>query len=202
MPNGAIAFRQLSEYPADAIHAERRDAASPNPGPRPKPPNQHSVPKPLIVTSAPEPKLEQPHDLPLGQPRGYIQNDWGDICWYKQTTIQRIQYFQTIPNKTATLILDKSSCMKNGALAQDGNKMLINNSISRPYSHPDAKFLTRVDELYKTKLFQLRGQCIQSATYSIIGVIVEYHEANDSIYMVKHAPSAGHCSNQPVTKFD
>ena len=140
--------------------------------------------------------------LPLGQPKGYIQNDRGGKCWYTQTTAQRTQYFQSIPNKTATLVFDDPLCMKQSEIGQQANMMMINNTITRPYSHPDAKFMTNPDELFKTSLLQVRGQCIQSATYPSMGVLVEYHQANASIHTVKHAPSLGRCSNQPVTKFE
>jgi len=147
-------------------------------------------------------QLSAAQGLPLGQPKGYIQNDRGGKCWYTQTTEQRVQYFQTSPNKTATLVFDDPLCMKQSEVGQQANMMMINNTITHPYSHPDAKFQTRVSELFKTSLFQVRGQCIQSATYPSIGVLVEYHQANASIHTVKHAPSVGRCSNQPVTKFE
>lgn len=204
MPNGSIIFQQLSECAADAVHAEQRATALPNPGPRPKPPSANPVAASIIATQTPNPQPEQdqPRGLPLGQPRGYISNDWGDKCWFKQTTVQRIKYFQTAPNKTATLIFDDPRCMKKSELGQDANKMMINNFITNPYASGGAAFQTRASELYKTSLFQIRGQCIQSATFGLIGVAVEYHEANGSIYMVKHAPSVGRCSNTPVTKFE
>lgn len=202
MPNGTIIFRQISTCPADAVKAEQRDSALPNPGAKPQlPPVGHQPPPSVAPVPVQDAELTPPGRA-LGQSRGYIHNDAGAKCWYSQTTEQRTQYFQTLPNKTATLTFDNPRCMMPSELGLNANIMLINSVITRPYSHAGARFQTRVSDLFKTSLFQVRGQCIQSATYPIIGVLVEYHQANGSIYMVKHAPSAGRCSNLPVTKLE
>lgn len=136
------------------------------------------------------------------QPKGFIQNDQGGQCWYTQVTTRGAIYFHSIPGTTSTLTFDDPMCMKEGALGQDVNKMLINIIIARNYSHSNANYKTRPGEMYKTSVLQMRGQCIQSATYPSIGVLVEYHQNKSAIYMVKHSASAGRCSNTAVTNIN
>jgi hypothetical protein len=75
----------------------------------------------------------------------------------------------------------------------DTNKMLINNIISKWYSHADAAFQTRKSELYATSVLQVRGQCMQSEKYPAAGVVVEYKTNENSIFQVRHALSVGAC---------
>lgn len=109
-------------------------------------------------------------------------------------------YFHSdgITGNSATLIFDDRMCMSDGrtGLGLDVNKMMINNIITRSYSHSDAKFQTRVQEMYPTSLLQVKGSCIQSKTYPLIGVTVDYIIQEGSITQVVHGASAGGCKQQ------
>lgn len=128
--------------------------------------------------------------------KGYISNDEGKKCWYKQTAKNSDKYFhKSLTSNTHTLQFDDSKCMADSGLGLGINKMMINNIITRSYSHDDAAFQTRSEELFKGSLLQTKGQCIQSKTYEIIGVTVDYIINNKSITKVIHGASAGSCSN-------
>lgn len=134
------------------------------------------------------------------QLKGYIQNDNGEKCWYTQITTEADTYFHSdgITSNTSTLTFDDPTCMTDGGtgLGLDVNKMMINNIITRPYSHNDADFQTRVSEMFPTSVLQIRGQCIQSKKYPIIGVTVDYIINNGSITQVKHGTAGGGCSGR------
>ena len=134
------------------------------------------------------------------QPKGYIQNHKGEKCWYTQITTEAATYFHSdgITSNTSTLTFDNPTCMADDgeSFLLDVNKMMINNVITRPYSHSDANFQTRVSELLPTSLLQIKGQCIQSKKYPLIGVTIDYIIRNRSITQVKHGPAAGGCKNQ------
>ena len=73
--------------------------------------------------------------------------------------------------------------------------MMINNVISRWYSHPDARFGTRVAEMHKGSLLQKRGRCMQSATYPAVGIAVDYSIKNKSITGVVHGSTIQGCKD-------
>lgn len=129
------------------------------------------------------------------QPKGYIGNHTGAKCWYTQGVSPDAQYFHKIPGKSYQLKFDDPQCMKASGLDVDGNKMMISNVIARYYSHSDAKFMTRPSEVMRTSLLQVKGACIQSATYPSIGFAIEFQMAGSSIQGVRHATTAGQCSN-------
>ena len=85
--------------------------------------------------------------------------------------------------------------MSDKGLGLDVNKMMINNIISRWYSHRDAKFQTRVSEMFNGSLMQKKGKCIQSKTYPLIGITVDYLIENNSITGVIHGSSIQGCKN-------
>jgi len=130
-----------------------------------------------------------------GQPRGYISNESGKNCAYIQITTQGVKYFHSIPGNYSRLTFDDPACMKDTGLGLDINKMMINNILARWYSHPNAAFATLPSQLRRTSVLQVRGQCMQSATYPIIGVAIEYHIMGNSITSVSHAATAGGCVN-------
>ncbi|AKJ93876.1 hypothetical protein TVD_00195 [Thioalkalivibrio versutus] len=79
-------------------------------------------------------------------------------------------------------------------VGMDTNLMMINNIISRWYSHRDADFKTRADELYPGSMMQKRGYCIQSNKYPAIGITVDYEIRDASIVRVKHGSSVQGCT--------
>ena len=83
--------------------------------------------------------------------------------------------------------------MSDNGLSLDINKMMINNIISYWYSHSDAKFQTHVSEMFNGSLMQKKGKCIQSKTYPLIGVMVDYFIENNSITGVIHGSSIQGC---------
>jgi len=128
--------------------------------------------------------------------KGYISNEQGEKCWYKQTLENKGRYFIEIATShTRTLIFDDPKCMANNGLGLGINKMMINNIITSPYSHNDAAFQTHAEELFMGSLFQTKGQCIQSKTYASVGVMVDYLVENDSIIKVVHAMAIEGCTN-------
>lgn len=131
------------------------------------------------------------------QPRGQIQNNEGDQCWYTQIEKESDFFIDQLDEtKIRVLTFDDPGCMHKGDLGQPGldiNKTMINNIITRRYSHSDANFQTRVRELYPTSMMQRQGLCIQSETYSSIGVMVYYVIKNNSINRVFHSYSLQGC---------
>lgn len=129
--------------------------------------------------------------------KGYIANDQGKKCWYKQKTNKSNNYFhKSITSNTQIITFDDPKCMKDSGLGLGINKMMINNIISRPYSHSDAQFQTRENELFNSSLLQIKGYCIQSKTYSAIGVTVDYFIKGNSITGAIYGQSANGCSNK------
>ena len=128
--------------------------------------------------------------------KGYVQNDQGEKCWYTQTVDSKSNYFHSALTATVgTIRFDVATCMSDSGIGLETNKMMINNVISRWYSRSDAKFMTRASELFKGSTLQERGQCMQSRTYSAIGIVVDYQIKGDSIIGVKHGPSLQGCKN-------
>ncbi len=128
------------------------------------------------------------------QPRGHIFNVDGEKCTFQQSTASE-SYFHSIPANTGTLVFDVPTCMSTEGLSEDVNKMMIANFITRPYSHSDAAFQTRVSEFRNSSALQTRGVCIQSATYPTIGVVAEFQSEDGFIVSVKHAMSVQGCIN-------
>ena len=128
--------------------------------------------------------------------KGYIQNDQGQKCWYKQTIKENNTYFYSSLKDTNCIItFDNPNCMSDSGLGQEVNIMMINNIISRWYSHRDANFQTRNSELFSGSMFQEKGKCIQSKKYPIIGITVDYLIRNNSITGVIHGSSVQGCTN-------
>lgn len=135
-------------------------------------------------------------DVDKFQRKGYIQNDNGDKCWYTQQVDSQSKYFHgTLTGYAGIIKFDDANCMSDHGIGLDTNKMMINNLISRWYSHSDAKFKTRASELYKGSALQKKGQCMQSGTYATIGITVDYIVENDSIVEVRHGASVQGCTN-------
>ncbi len=85
--------------------------------------------------------------------------------------------------------------MSDNGLGLDVNKMMINNIISKWYSHSDADFQTRVSEMFNGSPLQKKGKCIQSKKYPIIGITVDYLIKGNSITGVIHGSSVQGCTN-------
>jgi hypothetical protein len=128
--------------------------------------------------------------------KGYVQNDNGTKCWYTQKVDNNSKHFHQSEDLVGTvgiITFDDSGCMSDSGGGLGANKMMINNVISRWYSHSDANFGTRDQELYSTSALQKVGKCMQSATYPIIGITVDYVEQENSISKVYHGSSIGGC---------
>ena len=131
-----------------------------------------------------------------GQKKGYIQNDRGDKCWYTQVLKEKNTYFHKgLTGTNGVITFDDPVCMSDDGLGLEFNKGMINNAISRWYSHRDAKFQTRTSEMFSGSFRQVRGGCIQSKTYTTIGITVDYFIKNNSIIGVIHGSSVGECTN-------
>lgn len=129
------------------------------------------------------------------QPKGYINNIDGEECWFTQITSKE-SYFHNIPGNTGNLVFDDPTCMAADDLSMGVNQMMISNFIVRPYSHDDAMFQTRPGEFFSSSDLQVRGICIQSATYPGIGVVAEFQVREGFILGVKHAWALQGCKNK------
>ena len=131
------------------------------------------------------------------QPKGFIQNDRGEKCLYTQTTQSNSTYFHgSLKGRIGTITFEVPGCMSGKELGLDVNKMMINNVLSRWYSHADAAFKTRTDDLQPSSLMQMKGQCIQSAKYPVIGITVDYEVTNSSIVRVRHGSAVQGCTSK------
>lgn len=124
---------------------------------------------------------------------GFIRNGRGEECWYTQIIDRNNTYFHDILNTIGILTFDDLTCMSDSEFDQSINILMINNIITLWYSHDDAYFKTRYDELYPGSRWQKRGYCIQSRTYSEIGITVDYEIINESIVTVRHGYSIEGC---------
>lgn len=127
------------------------------------------------------------------QPSGHIFNVEGEKCVFTQSTANE-KFFHDLDAQTGTLVFSDKTCMKTGGAAGEVNAMMIRNFIAKPYSHDDAKFLTRNQEIREGSTLQKRGKCIQSETYSNVGVVFELVQDNDRILSVKHALALQGCN--------
>ncbi len=69
----------------------------------------------------------------------------------------------------------RSTCMSDSGVGLFVNKMMINNTISKWYSHSVAAFQTRESEMFNGSELQKKGKCIQSKKYPLIGITVDYY---------------------------
>lgn len=133
-----------------------------------------------------------------GLKRGYIQNDEGDKCWYTQVVKKNNTYFHgSLKGANGILTFDSPTCMSDSGtgLGLNLNAMMINNIISRWYSHSDADFQTHASEMFNGSLLQKKGRCIQSRKYPIIGITVDYFITDKNITGVIHGHSIQGCTN-------
>lgn len=128
------------------------------------------------------------------QPRGHIFNIDGEKCNFTQTTAAE-SYLHSLNANTGYLKFDDPRCMSAKGLALDVNKMMIANFIAKPYAQPDAAFQTRLGEFRNGSALQVRGICIQSATYPTMAVVAEFQIRAGYISGVKHAIAIQGCSN-------
>jgi hypothetical protein len=128
---------------------------------------------------------------------GFISNDAGEKCWYTQTKKEQNAHFHgQFKGTNWIIVFDEKTCMGDSGLGLDVNKMMINNIVSKWYSHSDAKFATRASEMYSGSLMQEKGECIQSKTYPMIGITVDYLIDNESITGVVHGASIQGCTKE------
>lgn len=126
------------------------------------------------------------------QRKGHIVNVDGEMCRFTQTTVSEA-YLHSIPANTGNLVFDDPRCMNATDVALLVNQSMIAGFITRGYSQPDANFQTEVGMFKSSSLLQVRGICIQSAKYPIIGVVAEFRIEDDHITGVKHAMSVQGC---------
>ncbi len=123
--------------------------------------------------------------------RGYIMNENGDKCWYRQNIVQADNYFHSkITANTRHLTFDHPACMEE----TDINKTQINNIVTRGYGRSDVIYAVHAEEMYPKSELQERGYCIKAKNYPIPAVAVDYVIETGNIIGVKHAMSFG-CKN-------
>lgn len=125
--------------------------------------------------------------------RGFISNDAGEKCWYRQEIIPDAIYFHgdSIATTIGEIVFDDPQCMSDSGEGLDATKTMINEVISAWYSHPDADFDTK--NLRKAGLHQEVGRCIQSRSYTAIAITIDYVVSNQSITKVVHGPALEGC---------
>jgi len=108
--------------------------------------------------------------------KGYINNSYGDKCQYTQKIIRENRYFYgNNTQHVGLLTFDNPTCMTaTSKIDKTTNMMLINRTISRWYSHPDAKFKTHPNDVSEPRKIAKNGFCIQSATYPMMGINIDY----------------------------
>jgi len=126
--------------------------------------------------------------------KGYVQNQTEEKCWYKQKTDETNKYFFGIDNIVGIMTFNDPQCMSDTlGVGLDINKMMINNVISKWYSHDDTEFQTHTDEMYFRSPMQKEGKCIQSKKYKGIGIAIDYLTTNGSITKVIHGQTIDGC---------
>ena len=132
-----------------------------------------------------------------GNLAGFIQNGEGTKCTYFQLPTEdesESYFFDSLTGADTVMVFDDSSCMDfSDELARTLNIMMINNVISNWYSHPDAAFMTREEDLRTASFMQKRGYCLQSRTYSSQAILVDYLVLDGKLAMVVHNVSVGAC---------
>ena len=130
--------------------------------------------------------------------KGFINNDDGRECWYKQIEKKNSRYFygKKLTANTRILTFDKPDCMSNAEFGDFVNIHQINNIISKLYSHNDAAWMSEKEQLRSGSLWQKQGQCIQSRQYPNIGIVVFYHVKKNSIVAVSHAMAISGCNEK------
>ncbi len=125
--------------------------------------------------------------------RGFIANDAGEKCWYRQTVTHDALYFHgdAISGTIGEMVFDDPRCMRDTGQGLDANKVRINEVIATWYSHPDADFDT--ENLHNFGLYQEVGKCMQSRSYAAIAVAIDYVVSDGSIVKVVHGPTLEGC---------
>jgi len=125
--------------------------------------------------------------------RGYIENEAGMKCWYRQDIIKNATHFHgpNIASTVGEMTFDDPACMTGTGNALDANKSLVNKVLATWYSHPDADFDT--ENLRKTSLYQEVGECMQAKSYAAIGIAIDFVIENGSIVKVFHGPTLEGC---------
>lgn len=125
--------------------------------------------------------------------KGFIGNDAGEQCGYKQKVISDALHFHgdAISTTIGEIVFDDPQCMRDSGDGLDANKALINKVLATWYSHPDADFDT--ENLHESSLYQEVGVCMQSRSYAAIGIAIEYVVSDQSIVRVFHGPTLEGC---------
>lgn len=135
-----------------------------------------------------------------GNAIGYILNDAGKECFYVQngTDVDSDSYFYegSTYSEDTLLVFDDPQCMTPTLpVGMSLHQEEINRVITPWYSNPDANFQTEPEQLRRKSDFQVRGWCIQSKTYPLIGVMIDYFADEQSIVAVVHSLAASGCNN-------
>jgi hypothetical protein len=127
--------------------------------------------------------------------KGFITNAAGERCSYQQKVVSGARHFHgdAIASTNGEIVFDDPQCMKDAGEGLDANKTMINETISKWYSHADANFDTK--NLRRSSLAQEVGQCMQSKRFAAIGVVLDYEISDGSIVKVYHGPALEGCLN-------
>jgi hypothetical protein len=114
----------------------------------------------------------------------YIFNEDSVKCEYSIQITEKDRYFSSmLPASIRNLSFLSPTCMKDNPV----NRMLINNRITREGAVSDAKFATRIEEMFGKKGMLEKGYCIQSTNYPILAVAVDFETQAGHITSVKYS---------------
>ena len=140
-----------------------------------------------------------PDGIRNGSLKGWVSNDVGEECWFGQaaTDDNSISYFyKSLKGSDTLLVFDDQGCMTPSTpIGMAFHQRMVNQAISTWYSKPDAKFMVSPDQLYGKSQLQVKGWCIQSATYPSHAIVVDYFVDRESLVAVVHNYAVGGCQN-------
>ena len=126
---------------------------------------------------------------------GSMENASGESCVYEQTMERTNSYLMSASTQhltgqdLRTLTFNDPTCFTgymNGAVAD-----VITNWYLGIYFQPDANFDTVT--LRSPATLQGRGQCVQSRTYQMVSIWMEFERQGDAISRVVHMRGVGGC---------
>ena len=163
------------------------------------------VPASVGVSSVPaqhilalEPVLDQISESvnPTGLNQGHIYNEFGDQCRYVQRATHRDSpsYFDGDARATDTImVFSDPKCMTPDVLGIGYLQEQVTVTVAKWYSNSDAAFKTAPSDLTDKFFKRANGWCIQSETYPLITVLIDYFVDGESLAAVLHAQGPPGC---------
>ena len=153
---------------------------------------------PLQHILALEPVLDQISESvnPTGLRQGHIYNEFGDQCRYVQHATHRDAppyFYDGLPGSDTLMVFADPKCMTPDVLGIDYLQEQVNVTVAKWYSNSDAAFTTAPSDLTDKFLKRANGWCIQSETYPLITVLIDYFVDGESLAAVLHGQGPPGC---------